>query len=254
MCSESRRLPNLGINQSEVVMPTAHSGYRSRLLRSFVSSCILLGAAGCAPLPYVLADMKEKIVAIDVALEPDATLVDRTRTPESRITLVRGFIRTSDVHSVSAAVANVLATTDFAEMKLRASGYQSGTWNGTSGVALVVDVSPALRRLEERIVGAVRPFTLNPETAEDFIVTPDGSAMRGHAIDVTRHFIPESSGVSYRAHVFTSSMQSDDAKRAQAQPFEAFTFAATGASIYQLGAQGTPQRQLWTWTGEAGAR
>lgn len=221
----------------------------ARFVGSLSLLLLALGAGSCAPLPYVLADMKEKIVAIDVALEPDATLIDRTHAPESRITFVQAFVRDVDVHSVSGAVANVLATTNLAEMNFKASGYQSGTWNGSPGVALVVDVSPELRRLEERIVAAVKMFTLNPETAEDFIVTPDGSSMRGSAIDAIRHFIPERSGVSYQAHVFTSSLQGDTARRVQSQPFEAFTFRAVGASIYQLGGPGVRQQLLWTWTG-----
>jgi len=235
-------------------VPTAQSPRHPRRLASLVCSLVAFGAAGCAPLPYVLTDMKEKIVGIDVALEPDAALVDRTHAPEARITLVRSFIRSTDVHSLSAAVAHVLATTDLEGMNLRASGYQSGNWNGTSGTALTVDASPELRRLEEQMVAAVSPFILNTETARDFIVTADGSAMHGSAIDAIDHFVPESSGVNYRPHVIASSMQGDTAKRAQSQPFEAFTFRPVGVSMYQIGGDGQSRRLLWKWNGEPGAK
>jgi hypothetical protein len=218
------------------------------------SLLVALTAIGCAGLPQFLKENNDKIVAIDVALQPDATLVDRTKAPESHITLVRRFVRASDVHSLSAAVANVLATTRLDQLNLKATGYRSDKWNGVLGTVLVLEVSPELRRLEERMVDAVRMFAVNPESAESFIVTPDGIAMSDETIDAIERFVPEWSGVNYRAHVTTNAMPSADAKQLESQPFTAFTFKPAGALVYQLGRAGTAERILWTWTGEYGAR
>lgn len=231
-------------------MPNAHSGRRFGS-PSLAALLIAVTAAGCAGLPQFLKENDDKIVAIDVALQPDKALVDRTRAPESHITLVRRFVRASDVHLVAAAVANVMATTRLDQLNLRATGYRSGNWNGVSGTAMVVDVSPELLRLEERIVDATRMFAVNPEPAESFIVTPDGTRMTEATIDRVLAFVPESSGPNYRPHVMTTAMQGGSL---ESQPFEAFTFKPYSALVYQLGQHGAPQRLLWTWSGEFGAR
>jgi len=230
---------------------TARSPRRLRSLSIATYALLTATAAGCAGLPQFLKENDDKIVAVDVALQPDKALVDRTRAPEAYVTLVRRFVRASDVHSLSAAVANVMATTRLDQVNLRATGYQSGNWNGVSGTAMVLDLSPELLRLEERIVDATRMFAVNPEPAESFIVTPDGTRMTDAAIDRVFAFVPEASGANFRPHVMTTSMQGGSL---ESQPFEAFTFKPSSALVYQLGQHGAPQRILWTWTGESGAR
>ena len=214
-------------------------------------------AAGCESLPYHLANSKDKIVAVDVALEPDATLATRTGGPAAaapHITLVQRFVRESDLHHLAAVVANVMSETRMDQMDLRATGYRSGNWNGVAGTALVVDSTPELRRLQERIVEETRAFSLNPETAKSFIATPDGSSMPDKSITVVERWVPDASGVNYRPHVAVTPVQVDAARRAESQPFESITFKPATAAVYQLGAIGTAPRLLWTWTGEPGAR
>src|SRR6187551_1610275 len=115
-------------------------------------------AAGCAHLPYVLTDSRDHIVAIDVALSPDMAVGGRATTQRAPISLVRGFVRSSDVARVSSVVAFVMATTRLQDLTLRATGYQAGNWNGLAGTALVLDPNEDLRRLEERMVAATRLF------------------------------------------------------------------------------------------------
>ena len=220
--------------------------------------CLLLAAlttVGCAHLPYVLTENKDTIVAVDVALEPDAVLDNRASTGKTHITLVRGFIRSSEVHLLSAAVANVMATTRFEDFNLTATGYRTGTWNGVSGTAMTVDGSPALRRLEERMVDAFRLFAVDDvETAEEFIVTPDGAEMDDDAMRAVERFVPDASGLNFRPHALVGSAQAEAAKKLESQQFAPFTFKPAGAAVYQLGRQGTAERLLWSWTGEPGAK
>ena len=83
-------------------------------------------AAGCAHLPYVLTDSRDHIVAIDVALSPDMAVAGRAAAQRAPVSLVRGFVRSSDVARVSSVVAFVMATTRLQNLNLRATGYQAG--------------------------------------------------------------------------------------------------------------------------------
>jgi hypothetical protein len=215
---------------------------------------VALTATGCAALPYHLTNSRDTIVAIDVALEPDPVLANRAGTGKSHISLVRGFVRSSDLQHVSALVAQVMATTNLEELNLKATGYRTGSWNGIEGTAMALEDSPALRRLEERMVEAVKQLALNAETAESFIVTPDGSRMTGEAIRAVERFVPDSSGVKFRPHAVVAAGQVETAKRLESQPFEPFTFKPVGAVVYQVGRLGVAERMLWSWTGEPGAR
>jgi len=211
-------------------------------------------SAGCAHLPYVLTDSRDHIVAIDVALSPDMAVAGRATSPRSPITLVRGFVRSSDVARVSSVVAFVMATTRLQDLNLRATGYQAGNWNGLSGTALTLDASEDLRRLEERMVAATRPFRLTPEDADEFIMTPDGSRMNAATIAMVDRFVPDGAGVNYRPHIFIAGAQADAAKRASDQPVDQIAFRSVGAAIYQIGGHGVAERVLWNWSGEIGAR
>jgi hypothetical protein len=227
-----------------------------RVLTTLSALCLVSAAltTGCATLPIALEDTNDHLVPIEVALEPDVALDNRANTGKSRIALVRHFVRGRDLHHVSAAIANVMVTARLENLNLRATGYRTGNWNGITGTAMAIEPSQDLRRLEERMVETLRIFAEDPETAEDFIVTTDGSSMRGEAIESVSRFVPDFSGANYRPHAMVNSMQADAAKRLETQAFEPFTFRATTVTVYQLDRTGVAQRALWTWTGEVGAR
>ena len=218
-----------------------------------VVAATALSTAGCAHLPYVLNQNHDRIVAIDVALQPDVTVGGRSDVIRGPITLVRQFVRASEVHVVSSQVAFVMATTRLQDLNLRSTGYQPGTWNGVSGTALVLDANQNLRRLEERMAEALRPFRLTPTDAEEFIATPDGSEMNGTTIASIESYLAEGGGVNYRPHIVVGPSASGAAS-APGQPGEAVAFRSVTAAIYQLGSHGSAPRVLWTWNGDVGAR
>lgn len=215
---------------------------------------LVLAATGCATLPIALEEARDRLVPIEVALEPDAALDNRANTGTSQIALARHFIRGSDLHYVSSAIAQVMATTKLDALNLTATGYRTANWNGLDGTAMAISPSQDLRRLEERIVDAIKMFVVDPETAEDFIDTADGASMRGSAIDHVRRFVPDYSGVNFRPHAMVSPTQAGAVKQLESQQFQPFTFKVTTATVYQLDREGIARRPLWTWTGEIGAR
>jgi hypothetical protein len=206
------------------------------MIRRVVFVVVALLAVGC-DWPYGLAYLRDNIVAVDVSLDASvAAAPDPSIPPGSHITLVRTFIRGSEVHPVSAAVQNVLATSNLADLTLHSAGYRTGTWNGVSGTAMLIEPSPDLRRFEERMVDALRVFAIHTELQEEFIVTPEGSPMNKRAINEVERFVPDSSGVNYRPMVMVG----------QARSTEAVPLRAVGVSLYQLDRTGTAQRLLWS--------
>jgi hypothetical protein len=214
-----------------------------------------LTAAACAPLPYALNFAQDNIVGIDVALESDVAFADSPGAARSRITLARHFVRGSEVHELSAAIGTVMASTNLANLRLMPTGTRVETSrNGATSTALVLNPSQELRRLEEHVLASLRIFRSNPIDAEEYIVTPDGSRMSEDTIDNVERFLADESGVNYRPFLLVAASQADAAKRLPVRPADAVTVRAVGVSIYQLGARGSADRLLWTWTGEPGAR
>jgi hypothetical protein len=211
---------------------------------------LALAVAGCGP--YLMTEYRDTIIGIEVALQPDALSAPRATAGPARVTLVRQLVRASALHPLSASVANVTATTRLEELTLRSAGYQSGEWNGVTGTAMVVDLSPELLRFQERIEEAVRPFMLEFNPTRMVITASDGSVMSDEVIAAVDRFVPESSGVNYRPHLIVDPTQVDT-KQTGSQP-SGSTLKVVGASVYQLGRLGTAERLLWTWTGGAGAR
>lgn len=195
-----------------------------------------LTAAGCgSQLPYLAPEYREPIVAIDVALEVDRTPPDPSTAVRPHITLLQGFVRSTNVHTFSANIAMVMATTDLERLTVKPI---------SGGAAGAVDSSPELRRLQERLVEIFSAYAVDPSDDLSLIVTADGAHPGGAVIQNVLYFVPHASGVNYRPHVVAGVNQ-------QAPPAG---FKPMGASVYQLDHAGVATRTLWTWTGESGAR
>jgi hypothetical protein len=216
--------------------------------------CLLLLAlitAGCAPLPYALNFAKDNIIGIDVALEAEVVADTQAGITRPRLTLVRHFVRASEVHDVSAAIGTLMASTNLVNLRLRVTGTGvTTTRSGATSTSLTLDPSHDLRRLEERVVAALQIFRSNPIDAREYIVTPEGTRMSDDRIERVEQFVPAESGVNYRPLLFVDPSQAEFAKRTTNQ----IAVRAVGISVYQLGAQSAGDRLLWTWTGEPGAR
>jgi len=203
------------------------------LLSTAVAALI---AAGCgSQLPYLSPEYREPIVPIDVALEADRTPPDLSSAVKPHITLLQGFVRSSNVHTFSANIAMIMATTDLERLTVKPI---------SGGPAGAVDPSPELRRLQERLVEIFSAYTVDPSEDLSLIVTPDGSHLSNEAIQHVLYFVPHASGVNYRPHLVAGTTQ----------PAPAAGFKPMGASVYQLDHAGVATRTLWTWTGESGAR
>ena len=213
-----------------------HSLLHSRMWLPASAALIALTTTGCASWSYGRPQSRDSIVAIDVALESDAA--------RASVTLVQSLVRGSELHMLSAALGRVMATSTLQGVALTPSAPGSDA-TAQAAASATTDVPHDLRRLQERVAEAVRPFSIDSETATSFIVAPDGSPLMSDTITAVERFVPDASGVNYRPRVSaTAAGASGDAS----------TFRPVGLAIYQLGAADTPRRRIWTWTRDDGVR
>ena len=202
---------------------------------------------------------QQKVIAIDVLLEPDQTMVaqanainarlradypkgyalDATHAPH--ITMLQCFVREKDFHAVTGAVVKVRSEERFAELQLKATGLISGPWDGVALHAILVERTAQLMRLQQKVAEALAPYSVSGGTSAAFIDTPPGADIVGYVTD----FVPKSSGTNYMPHVTVGASTEAFAKKLKAEPFEAFSFRPTDAAIYQLGNFGTAAKELW---------
>ena len=225
-------------------------------LALLLSMAISLLAAGQQQTTEGVGD---KVIAIDVLLQPDQTMIskagainarlrgdyaagyelDATHSPH--VTMVQRYIRARDFDAVTAAVTKVLATERPTELELKASRLLYQMWNGVALHAMIVERTPELLRLQQNVVNAVAPFSVSGGTAEAFIETPEGADI----VPYVETFVPKASGANYMPHVTVGVATEAFGKKITAEPFAAFTFHAAGVAIYQLGNFGVAAKKLW---------
>lgn len=201
----------------------------------------------------------DTLIAIDVLLQPDPTLIDKSTAVNARlrenfptgyeidashaphITLLQRFIREKEINAVTATLAKVLISERPTDLRLKTKGYDYVIWGGKAVTVLVVEPTPELMHLHQKVIDALAPFSVSGGTAEAFI----GSDINPETIGWVEHFIPDSSGENYLPHVTAGVAHEDFVKRMKAEPSETFSFKVDGVAIYQLGNFGTAVKLLW---------
>jgi len=199
------------------------------------------------------------LIAIDVLLEPDRMMVvqanalnDRLRvnypagysldaTHAPHVSMLQRFVRATDFDAVTAAVAGVLAAERPTDLQLTVKGIDYVMWAGVAVTVLLVERTPELMRLEEKIVDAVTPFSVSGGTAAAFV----GADANAETVAYVETFVPKSSGQNYIPHVTAGVAREAFVKQLKAEPFQSFNFKPDGVSIYQLGNFGTASKKLW---------
>ena len=219
----------------------------------------LLGYAGASR-----AD-DSSVTAIDVALEPDATMMQHAEAANARlrevypkgytldashqphITMLQRFVKTSDLDKVHAAAGDVLAGEKPAGWALEAYKYDGAVWNGEGLTVILVKPTPDLIAFQQKLIDAVAPFTVETGTAAAFFTTPQEPDINQPTIDYVKQYVPASSGANLMPHVTVGVVPPDYMKKLIAEPFDTFTFAPSAMSVYQLGNFGTARKKLEAW-------
>jgi len=201
------------------------------------------------------------VTAIDILLEPDATMIQHATATNDRllkvfpkgfaldathrphITLVQRFVRTEDLDKVYAAVGKVFASTNVTGLKLEAFKYYYIPDKDLGLSGIVIKPTPALLKLEQKVIDAVTPFTVKTGTSAAF-VTGDIPEVNPLLIAYVSDFVPKSSGENYHPHVTTGLAPRTYLDEMLKEPFTAFTFSPAGAAVYHLGHFGTAAKKL----------
>jgi len=201
----------------------------------------------------------KNLIAIDVMLEPDRTMVVKANalnarlrgdypagysldaTHQPHVSMLQRFVRVTDLDAVTAAVEKVLAAERPTDLQLTAKAIDYVMWAGVAVTVLLVDRTPELMRLEQKIVDAVTPFSVSGGTAAAFV----GADANAETVAYVETFVPKSSGPNYIPHVTAGVAREAFVKQLKTEPFQAFNFKPDGVAIYQLGNFGTASKELW---------
>ncbi len=209
--------------------------------------------------------LQNTITAIDILLDPDATMIERAKAANARllkvfpkgfaldathaphITTLMRYVRTADLDKVYAAASKIFASADVTSMKLKAFKYYFLTDKsipGLGGAGIVVELNPELIKVQQDLIDAVAPFTVETGTAAAFATTPQEPEVNEATIDYVQRFVPEHSGQNYLPHATVGLAPIDYLNAMLAETFDAFTFSPASASVYHLGNFGTARAQL----------
>jgi len=227
-----------------------------------LAAAFLVGSLVIASSPTTSHADENSTTAIDIALEPDATMLQRAKAANTRllgtfpkgfaldeshhphVTILQQFVSTADLDKVYAAVDKVMSDEKPADWKLTANKYYyiPDAEFGLAGI--VVEPTPDLIRLQREVIDAVAPFTEKTGTAAAFMSTEQGRDIQSSLIDYVSNFESIAAGEKFNPHVTIGVATQAYLKGMLAEPFEAFTFSPTGASVYQLGTFGTARKKL----------
>jgi 2'-5' RNA ligase len=202
------------------------------------------------------------VTAIDIALEPDATMIQHAHADNARllkafpkgfaldathhahVTMLQQFVRTADLDKVYAAANKVLAGEKPTTWKLKAFKYYYIPSPPVGLAGIVVEPTEDLLRLQQKLIDAVAPFTAKTGTATAFMTTEEGRDIQQFLIDYVADFVTIAAGKKFNPHVTIGVGTEAYLNEMLAGPFEAFTFSPASASVYQLGSFGTARKEL----------
>lgn len=228
---------------------------------------VMLAGALAVNLFAGIASAQEAVVppettAIDILLVPDSIMMSHAEANNERllkafpegftldaahrphITLVQRFVRTADLDKVYAAASLVLARTSIAEFKLEAIKYYYIPSKDLGLAGIVAKPTPEMLKLQNELLDAVAPFTVETGDSTAFVTTPDDPVIDPALIEYVSTFVPKASGEHYSPHVTTGIAPRTYLDKMLAEPFEAFTFSPASAAVYQLGQFGTAAKEL----------
>jgi len=251
--------------KADLTVPTyaASEHHMSGNLKLFLALTFCLGAL--LGRVETSSAQQNPITAIDVLLEPDATMLKHAEANNARllavypkgfaldathrphITMIQRFVRTADLDKVYAAVHKVLAAADVNAMKLEAYKYYYAPAGAVGVAGICARPTPGIIKLQAELIAAVQPFTVQTGSIDAFTAPQDDKATDAALIRYVSTFVPKMSGDNFNPHVSTGVAPIDYLDKMLAEPFEPFTFLPAGAAVYRLGPFGTAAKKLKEW-------
>jgi hypothetical protein len=202
------------------------------------------------------------VTAIDIALEPDATMVQHAMAANARllkafpkgfaldethhphISMLQQFVRTDDLDKIFAAANAVFAKEKPTTWTLKAFKYYYIPAPPFGVAGIVVEPNEDLHRLQDELIAAVEPYTVKTGTPAAFVSDEGGRDIQNELIDYVANFVTDAAGSRFNPHVTIGVGTEEYLNKMLAEPFASFTFSAASASVYQLGTFGTARKEL----------
>jgi 2'-5' RNA ligase len=234
---------------------------RPRHLRALV---LTTGLALVLALAFAQGSVAQQnsVTAIDIALEPDATMLQHARDANARllksfrrgftldethhphVTMLQQFVRTADLDKVFAAANTVLAKEKPTAWTLKAFKYYYIPSPPVGLAGIVVEPTEDLHRLQDELIKAVGPYTVKIGSPAAFFSADGGRDIQKSLIEYVTHFVTIAAGKRFNPHVTIGVGTETYLNTMLAEPFDSFTFSVTGASVFQLGTFGTARKEL----------
>src|SRR5208283_3813345 len=159
------------------------------------------------------------VTAIDIALEPDATMIQHAQAVNARllkafpkgfaldathhphISMLQQFVRTADLDKVYAAAGRVFEEEKPLSWKLKAFKYYYIPSPPIGLAGIVVETTPDLVRLQQKLIAAVTPFTVQDGTRAAFMSTEDGRDIQAFLLEYVADFVKIAAGPKFNPHV-----------------------------------------------------
>ena len=205
---------------------------------------------------------QNQVTAIDIALEPAATMIQHAKDANARllksfpkgftldethhphVTMLQQFVRTAALDKVFAAANAVLAKEKPTAWTLKAFKYYYLPDKPFGLAGIVVEPTDEMHRLQDELIAAVKPYTVKTGTPAAFFSDEGGRDIQGALISYVENFVRDAAGKRFNPHVTIGVGTEKYLNEMLAEPFPAFTFSPSGASVYQLGAFGTARKEL----------
>jgi hypothetical protein len=202
------------------------------------------------------------VTAIDVALEPDSTMLQHAMAANARlrdafpkgfaldethhphISILQQFVRTDDLDKIFAVANAVMAKEKTTAWTLKAYKYYYIPSPPLGLAGIVVEPTDDLHRLQNEIITAVKPYAVKTGTSAAFFSDVGGDDIQKSLIEYVANFTTIAAGERFNPHVTIGVGTEEYLNKMLTEPFQSFTFSAAGASVYQLGSFGTARKEL----------
>jgi hypothetical protein len=216
------------------------------------------------PSEAVASTAQHPVTAIDIVLEPDATMIQHAEAANAglrknfpkgfalgdehkpHISVMGGYFYTANLEKVYAATAKVLASEKVTSWKLTAIKYYYMPLKEVGLGGIVVQPTADMIRLQKEFIDALTSF-MAPASAGSvaaFATTPQDPDINQATLDAVATYFSGHTGEHYSPHVTIGVGTVDYLNALLAAPFSTFTFSPVGMSVYQFGNFGTAAKQL----------
>ena len=227
-----------------------------------VFTAIGLGLGLAAAVVQGAVAQQNPVTAIDIAIEPDATMMQHAKADNARllesfpkgfaldethhphVSILQQFVRMDDLDKIYAAAQAVFDKEKPTSWTLNAFKYYYIPSPPIGLAGIVVEPTEELHRLQDELIKAVEPYTVKTGTAAACYSDEGGRDIQDFLISYVENFVRDAAGKRFNPHVTIGVGTEAYLNKMLAEPFASFTFSPAGASVYQLGSFGTAREEL----------